>query len=144
MRHIINLLVIVAVALSATTACSKGHSGPSGISGLTGRWRELSTSGGIVGQTIRYDNEMRILQLNEDSTWSVWFNGAFGQSGVYSLSTMTNGNLTDTLIIFRDNTTGYPHRQLLQRIDEHLFLGDIDISDGYTSSYIRWPAVFPQ
>jgi hypothetical protein len=121
-------------------ACSKGH--VSAPSGLTGQWRELSTSGGLGGQTIRYDKEMRILQLNADSTWSIWFNGTYGQSGVYSLSTMTSGSLTDTLITFRNDASGYLYRQLLQSRDGHLVLWDFDISDGYTSAYIRWPLVF--
>ncbi|HEY8968387.1 MAG TPA: hypothetical protein VIM64_04830, partial [Puia sp.] len=67
MRHILSFFA-AAISLFVTTACSKGHTGPSGTSGLMGRWRELSATGGLAGTTTRYDGELRILQLNEDST----------------------------------------------------------------------------
>lgn len=135
MKFILGVLAVIAVGFSVTTACSKKKTEPSDV---TGKWREMLTSGGIGGGTIQFNNEMRVLQLNKDSSWSFNINDTLTLSGVYSLSMVASGDQLATQIAFTDNGSGYFHTQIVQLESGQMVLTDNNVSDGYTSVYTRW------
>jgi hypothetical protein len=123
------------VYLTLLLGCSKKNQSTR----LTGAWREMTTSGGLGAETTRFDKEMRLLQLNEDSTWAFRLNDTLKQSGVYSLSTVTYDGVTfNKQISFKDGASGYIHTQIVQWKDGQMSLMDNNIYEGYYSVYTRF------
>ncbi|HVU58593.1 MAG TPA: hypothetical protein VHD83_26205 [Puia sp.] len=134
MRLFLQLIVLIAVGFSVTTACSKKKE-PS--PGLVGKWKEIQVTGGIAGQVIDISNSV-ILQLNADSSYSLHISDTLTLSGVYHLSKDTAfGGSPITLIAFVVNSNPIEWKTLnlqngFMTITDHL-------DDGYASTYKKLP-----
>lgn len=121
----------------ALLGCSKKHTPPG--SGLAGTWRQIEAVGGIAGQTIHYDQVLRLLRINEDSTWQLQTSGTMAGSGQYSLSTVTYDSVTFfKQITFRFSPPNdFSYIQIIRMANGQLLLQDLAV-DGYTNIYTRY------
>ena len=85
MRHILNFLTVVAIALSATTACSKKDQPPDNVS-LIGKWKLISSTSPYIAR-ISTPPIGSVLSLGADGRYEIIAQSGVKDTGTFVLST---------------------------------------------------------
>ena len=128
-----SFLPIGSLLLVLLSGCAKSHS--EDTSAFFGKWKAVRSSGGIAGATTDF-TDTRILQLNRDHSFSFTINGVTSGSGEYTVSTLTSGNNTDSVLSLRYIPSNYVSVQQVYFRPHYLTLSD-RFMDGFTTFYTQ-------
>ena len=125
--------MFIALTLCSASTCNKDKL-PASTS-IMGQWRWVKSVGGIGGftSTPQRSGFAQRYQFNDDSTFRFYRKDTVAMQGKFSIvRNYKYGNSTIDVL-----KTGSSFDQSLLIRNDTLFLYDISISDGYSSTYVR-------